>query len=383
MMDFAKRTVPYITLGALLLVTTALRAQVPPVTGSPVIIEPELLSWPADFPGESPYLTEPTANRLNDFHGEFSNCDIVLSTAGNYHMALRELWQVYLHQYASDLDIRNWFYTTSPPVSPDQIPAQVVQFGNMNARCVPQVAVGPKGIMNTLIAAGYTEGDPVKIIKNYGNVILVKKGHPKNIETVWDLGRGDVTLVTPNPYLEPGSFGNFSGSIYNIAANDPNPPDGVTADDLFNIIFNGAEPYDRHFKRSRKHKCGDHPHGKHHKRHSKPQWVVGKRIMHREQPYAVFSGKADAGVIFYHLALYFVRSFPDEFEIVPLGGTVDDPQPLVGNKIGVMQAVRIKGSMSPVGDWSPKQLEARERLMQALTGPELDQILPLHGLRRP
>lgn len=233
------------------------QAQVPTITGEPTIVAPDLLSWPQDFPQETPYLTEPTANRLNDFHGEFSNCDIVLSTAGNYHMALRELWQVYLHTYVDDLDIQTWFYTTSPPISPQQIPAGVVQFGNMNARCTPQVAVGPGGIMTKLIDANLVEGTPVKIVKNYGNVILVRKGNPKNIKGVWDLGRSDVTLVTPNPTLEGGSFGNFSGTIYNIAAaeeaNGDNPR-GLTAEALFNSIFNGGDPIDCRRNDDRRHR---------------------------------------------------------------------------------------------------------------------------------
>lgn len=99
--------------------------------------------------------------------------------------------------------------------------------------------------------------------------------------------------------------------------------------------------------------------------------------MHREQPWAVYSGKADAGVIFYHLALYFTRSFPDKFEIVPLGGTAENPEPVEGNRIGVMQAVRVKGN------WNAKQLEARERLMDALSSQDFADILPQHGLRLP
>ncbi len=344
--------------------TTALLATslgawaVPPITGKPTIVTPEtLLEWPQDFPVSDPYLTEPTANRLNDFHGQISNCDIVLSTAGNYHMALREMWQVYLKEYVQNLDIKTWFYTTSPPISPRQIPNGTVQFGNMNANCVPQVAVGPGKVMKKLIAQGVTEGKPMPVVKNQGNVILVRKGNPRHIKSVWDLGRKEVTVVTPNPYMEPGSFGNFSGSIYNIAANDLNPPKGMTAEKLFNSIFNS--------------KSDD----EHHEHHAK--WVSGKRIMHREIPWAISAGEADAGVIFYHLALYFKRTFPDKFDIVPLGGSVENPDPVAGNKIGVLKAVRIKGN------WNKKQLAAREALMKALASDTFTGILKKHGINRP
>jgi len=116
---------------------------VPKITGSPKIVSPDLLAWPSEISGVKPSLTEPTANRLNDLRGQVGRCDIVLSTAGNYHMALRELWKDYLKENAESLDIKTWYYTTSPPISPEQIASKTVQFGNLELDCVPQVAVGP------------------------------------------------------------------------------------------------------------------------------------------------------------------------------------------------------------------------------------------------
>lgn len=345
-------------LAVTLAVSTGVGA-VPKITGSPhIVTPPTLLDWPGEFPGVTPFLTEPTSNRLSDLHGAVGRCDIVLSTAGNYHMALREMWQDFLNQNAKALDIKTWYYTTSPPIAPAQITSSAVQFGNLNLNCVPQVAVGPKKLIEKLQGLGVTDGKPVKILKNYGNVILVKKGNPKNIKSVWDLGRDDVTLVTPNPKMEAGSFGNFSGSIYNIAKKDANPPKGMTAEKLFDSIFNSDQKG-----------CGTSA--------KKCSWVSGKRIMHREQPWAVNSGAADAGFIFYHLALYFVRTFPDKFEIVALGGTADEPKPVEGNKVGVLQAVRVKG------DWSDKQKQAQEKLMSAFQTDEFTAQLKKHGIRRP
>jgi len=330
----------------------------PPITGKPVIVSPEnLLEWPRDFKKRKPDLTEPTANRLNDFHGVIGRCDMSVSTAGNYHMALREIWQIYLRKYARRYGIKTWFYTTSPPISPKQVANSLVQFGNLDVRCKPMVAIGPKKLIKKLKAMRVTQGRDVPIVKNYGNVILVRKGNPKNIRSVWDLGRKDVTLVTPNPYKEKGSFGNFSGSIYNVAASDPNPPAGMTAKKLFNSIFNTDQSG-----------CTNG---------GKCKWVAGKRIMHREQPWAVASGKADAGFIFYHLALYFTRTFPDKFEIVPVGGTASRPRPAKGNKIGVMRAIRVKGR------WTRNQIRAREALFRTLQSRAFTRILKRHGLRRP
>ena len=171
------RTSIKVLLGAVLFVclnpTLAVEPPDPPVrTGSPVIDRPTLLDWPTDLPLALPDLTEPTGNRAYDLHAGFASCEIVLSTAGNYHMALRDLWyDVYLPALA-DLDVKNWLYTTSPPISPDQIANKHVSVGNVRSQCVPQVAVGPGKLMNRLrgidpVGQDLTDGGaPIPIAQN-------------------------------------------------------------------------------------------------------------------------------------------------------------------------------------------------------------------------
>ena len=65
----------------------------------------------------------------------------------------------------------------------------------------------------------------------YGGLFIADKA--KKIHNVCDLG-GKTRVATPNPYLEPGSFGNFSGTIFNVA--DQNDF-GCDATELFNSIF--------------------------------------------------------------------------------------------------------------------------------------------------
>jgi hypothetical protein len=343
---------------AMVLIAAGSASAVPPVSGTPTIDSPQLLDWGQDVDNGTPDLTEQTANRLVDLHGSFSDCDIALSTAGNYHMALRDLWyDLYLPQYAADLGIKNWFYTTSPPVALNQIKNGVVVFGNMSLRCMPQLAIGPQKVINELKAAGLTEGSQISVFRNRGNVLLVKKGNPKHIYTVWDLGRPNIAVVTPNPSYEKNTFDNYSGTIYNIAFNDgANAPEGWDADRLFNSIF-GADNRTEH--------------GENH-----PKWLAGEKIHHREMPWSIAYGRADAGVIFYHLALDAVSRFPDTFDIIPLGGTIDDPQPVSGNQVGAHFAIRIKGS------WSDKQIQATERLIDAFNSEEFTSILEKHGLER-
>jgi hypothetical protein len=353
----SKSTVSVITVMSLFLTAIAsVHAAMPVITGTPTVDSPRLLDWPRDSVSRVPDLTEPTNNRLQDLHGSVASCDsmdLVFSTAGNYHMALREMWQSVLLPRHGQY-IKSWYYTTSPPISADQITNKHVAVGNFSLECAPSVAVAPLAEVQKLQTLGLTYGAFFPVFKNRGNVILVKKGNPKHIQTVWDLGRQNVAVVTPNPTSEKSTFDNYTGSIYNIAASDLNPPGGWTAERLYNAIFNGTQSTQERAK-----------------------WYIGARIHHREVPWSVAYGNADAGVLFYHLALDAVRNFPDQFEIVPLGGTVEYPQPLPGNRIGAHYGVRLLGS------WNANQSYARERLIETFTSSEFTDILARHGMDRP
>ncbi|MHB8453115.1 MAG: substrate-binding domain-containing protein [Acidiferrobacterales bacterium] len=341
--------------------SAAAQAQLPAITGQPYIDSPKLLYWPRDFVSSGPDLTTPTANELNDLHGSVGQCDLVVSSEGNYHMALHELWMQYLKDYPNDGSTR--MYTTSPPVSPGQISGGVT-FGNLKVTCPPQIAVGSMKVMAKLQGLGALDGPPVALYANYGDVILVKKGNPKHIHTVWDLGRPDVRLVTPNPTLEPGAFSNYATTIYEVAALDPNPPSGMTADKLFNSIFNSASP-DRDGLRDSDRDADI------------PKWLAGARIHHRDEPWSIAYGHADAGVILYHLAKYIKATFPDQFDIVPIGGTVDNPQPLPGNVTGTTYIAKLNGP------WTQQQLDARDHVWNEYMSYSFTQMLDQNGLKRP
>ncbi len=159
-------------------------------------------------------------------------------------------------------------------------------------------------------------------------------------------------LVTPNPKLEPGAFGNYLTTLYGIAAHDKHAPKQMSAEALIYSIFNN---------------CDDDPN----------KWLAGARIHHRDLPWSVAYGKADAAIILYHLGLFAVQTFPDTFDVVPLGGTVADPHPLECTIITTRFVVRIKGN------WSARQLKAREKLIETLMSDDFSKILEKHGLLRP
>ncbi len=327
------------------------RAEAPKITGKPVIDAPALLDWPADQGTVRPNLNDPTANVLNDVHAQISSCDLVLSTEGNFHPALRDIWPRYLARF-KDRPLANWLYTTSPPISYEQLQHGVVQVGNLYVTCRPAVVIANRKVIEKLIKAGYTEGSAIPLLQDRGSVILVKKGNPKGICSVWDLGRDGVRLVTPNPELEPGAFANYSATIANIAAHDPHPPQGMSAARLVDLIFNGGS-------------------------RDPNKWLAGPRIHHRDLPWSVAFGRADAAVIFYHLGVFTQQTFPDRFDLVPLGGSLADPQPLKGTVVQPRYVVRIQGN------WTERQKEAREQLVETLLSPDFTKILEKRGLLRP
>lgn len=322
----------------------------PAFTGHPVPDSPHLLQWPEDNARSKPNLTDQSGNRLYDLHGHLANChdiDLIVSTEGNYNMALGDYWHnVFLKQHHAA--VKSWFYTTSPPISYDQIRNASMTIGNLDLACRPQIAIANKKVMRKLTAAHMLDGSPVPIKQTRGNVILVKKGNPKHIRTIWDLGRSDVHVVTPNPWIERGAFSNYTRTIYHIAQKDPHPPKGWTADRLFNAIF-GAKA-------------------------KRGKWLYGDRIHHRDEPQAVAYGHADAALIMYQLGHYTAQSFPDKFQIIPLGGSVDNPQPLPGSVIGTSYMARVKGH------WSPRQKRAQEALWRALQSQGFIDVLHRYGM---
>lgn len=319
---------------------------VPQPTVTPTIYTPELLPWDLDRPSLNPDLSEPTSNRIYDLHLNIADCtqiDSILSTSGNYHMALREYW--FERFLTAHPEIKNWYFSTSPPISPEQAQNSALSFGNVHLRCQPHLAVGPQSIMDKLRADGLSEGDPIPLLRNQGNVLLVKKGNPKNIRTIWDLARKDVKIATSNPFTEPGSFGNYHASLYRMAFLER----GKIAADRFHRAIFGTQD----------------------------KWITGARIHHREVPHLIAFERADAAPLFYHLAIYFQRTFPDRFEIVPLGGTANNPNPKPGNRVAQLYMIRINTNLTP------KQRAARENLIKGLRSSSFHEILIKHRLEPP
>jgi len=338
---------------------------VPTVTGDPIIVKHiGSMDWPGDKNGVVvPFLTQGDANALNDLHGEAS-CDVIISTPGNYHMALQDLMHGRADLgHASLVDqIRAQYnltvcWTTSPPINEEQIPAEVVQFGNLRIVGKPVLAMGPGGKMNNLVNKNLVDATTVKnFLRNRGNAILVRADDDNEITGICDLAEDDVRLVTPRPPARPGepkdvaaeagSFGNFSGTVYNVINDNTDLECHDDAEAIFNSFFSqdlaeldlrGLDNAFNHKKFLKVYKRDD------------VKWVASSRIMHRDVPYALCNDYADAGVIFYHQAKYLKREaakFSCDLEIIPMGGTAENPMPVAGNRVGTLKIAKVNGTFS-------------------------------------
>ena len=366
---------------------------VPAVTGEPIIVQHlGKLEWPQDDVVTSPYLTQLAANDINDLHGNLS-CELIISTSGNYHMALKDamygrpdLGHVGLLKQMGELAQFkvSICWSTSPSVSIDQITEEELQFKNIKMVGRPSLVMAPGTVMNDLVANGQVdETSRQPFMSNKGNVMLVRADKIAEIKNVCDLGKSGIRVVTPHPELEPGSFGNFSETIFNVA--DQNGLCDATM--LFNSIFDQDlnlfdlsafnNPYDIDAVLS-VFGLGSIPQA------NVPKWIASSRIMHRDIPYALCHNEADAGIIFYHQAVYLkdtVALTGCNLEIVHLDGNPDVTVPipgLPGNRVGVMHIAKVNGS------YAKKVNNARNTLYDFFTtSPIWMQLLTEYGMTTP
>ncbi len=369
--------------------SSATSLAVPPVTGDPLIVKHlGSVNWPQETPTTIPFLTQGDANALNDMHGDVS-CDVNISTPGNYHMALRDamygrpdLGHTGLVEQVAALYGTTVCWTTSPPVNEEQIPAESLQFKNVDLVGRPALAMGPGKKMNNLVRKGLVDSSTrQKFMRNRGNVMLVRAEKENQISGICDLKKG-ARFVTPNPpgssASEGGSFGNFSGTLYNVIANNASLPCHANADEIFNDIFSQDTSK---LKTENLAVTFDHEKFLEVYQDEDVRWVASSRIMHRDIPYALCNNYADAGIIFYHQAIYLKREMAVlgcNLNIVPLGGSEENPAPLSGNKIGALHIAKV------TGDFSTNVMGARDLIYNFITAdPIWTRIMDDHGMDDP
>lgn len=228
------------------------------------------------------------SNICLDFHGDPVAARLVIYSDGNHHMALQQVVQFFLHQHPGLNDI---FYATTPPsVLIQSMDQQGIRVGNLILSRQPDVFIGPVSAMKILQKKNRISQYHA-FARSQGNVLLIKKGNPKQITTISDVLRPEVTLFISNPNNEKASYEVYYNSL--IAICEQNNIDNTLLTSK-NILY-------------------------------------GERIHHREVAQAIYSNKADVAIVYYHLALRYCRIFPDEFDFIPLGGSKEQPDPVTGN----------------------------------------------------
>lgn len=280
-----------------------------------------LLDWGKEYinDNEGEAVWHHTGTNLTlDFHGDPVDADLVVYSDGNHHMALLEAVKLFRTQH----ELRDIFYTTTPP-GPlvAALRGNGLRLGNLLLSRRPDVFISPDFFLNPLFDEGLI-GQPKPLFRSRGNVLLVLNGNPKSIDSVEDLSRADVKTFISNPNTEKASSSAYSETLNNL---------GLPATNV--------------------------------------QLVVGERIHHREAPQAVADGRADCAVLYYHLALRYVRIFPGQFEIIALGGTPEDPKPGTGNIIS-------SSDIASVGDGGVYG----NRFVEFMLSEKVAEIYRYHGM---
>lgn len=287
------------------------------------------LDWPDEqAAGDTNYArwSQPGSNICLDFHGDPARAKLVVFSDGNHHMALRDCLDLFLRQ---NIGLSGIFYATTPPAPiVGMLKNGGLQMGNLIISASPHVFISPPEVLDKLVAGGFMSGH-VPFVQNRGSVLLVRKENPGQIFNVSDLMREDIRLFISNPDTEKVSYTAYHNTLKDLSSN-PDFPDEKIA---------------------------------------KGQVIFGERIHHREAPKAVADGRADAAIVYYHLALRYIRIFPSLFEIIPLGGTPSDPQPLPGNVISSTHA----GLVNRGGRWG-------ESFLRFLSTKIVKEIYSHHGL---
>lgn len=294
-----------------------------------------MLNWPEEIPAVNdavPGWRHPGSNICLDLHGDPAKANLVVFSDGNHHMALTETLALFQQTHPA---VQGVFYVTTPP-GPVLLLLRhgSLRIGNLILSARPHVFISPPAVLDNLVREGYMPRH-MPFMRNQGSVLLVKKDNPKNISGVADLNRQDVRLFLSNPTTETVSYQGYVRTLAGVAARE-------------NIALSFLT---------------DDPPG--------ARICYGEQIHHREAPQAIIDGRADVGVVYYHLALRYTRIFPELFAMIPLGGTIDQPQPYPENVISLSHA----GLIGDGGRWGAVFLDF-------LASEAVSQIYSHHGLLR-
>lgn len=144
----------------------------------------------------------------------------------------------------------------------------------------PDLVMAGDGPLKKLASDGFLAPIARRFARNRGMSFLVRAGNPLGLHTVQDLvdRRARVVLATSQ---EAGAREQYLDTLSMLAS----------ADAVKAVLSRETSDFPGRLG-----------------------------IQHRDVPFAVANGIADAGLIVHHLALYYAETFPKEFEVVSLPG---------------------------------------------------------------
>ena len=154
------------------------------------------------------------ANICLDFNGDPTAAKLVVYSDGNHHMALEECVACHL---ADNPDMGDNLYTTTPPGPLVQaVKTSVLHVGNLALSILPNVFIGPEVILDRLVASGTMDSHQA-FAESRGNVLLVGRENPKDIQGVADIMRDDSRVAVSNPESEKASFQCYLDTLVVLA----------------------------------------------------------------------------------------------------------------------------------------------------------------------
>ncbi|GAC1312867.1 MAG: substrate-binding domain-containing protein [Mucilaginibacter sp.] len=147
-------------------------------------------------PQSKTMFTVPGIDNVPDFYGDINDPQLVIFFAGNQFMCIDDLLAAFKTQYPSYQRI---FAETLPPgILAKQIISGALTVGNMRITLKPDVYTAGKTRMDQM--PGYFS----KTVLYAQNrlAIMVRKGNPKKIKGLRDLGRPGIRVSMPNPEWE-------------------------------------------------------------------------------------------------------------------------------------------------------------------------------------
>ena len=152
---------------------------------------------PWNIPPQSAVMfTVPGVNNIPDLYGDINDPDLVIFFGGNQFMCIDDLITAFKKQYPQ---YKRIFAETLPPgILAKQIEGGSLTIGNLRISLAPDIYTAGKSQIEQMMQ--YLT-DTARYAFNK-LAIMVRKGNPKNILSLRDLGNSYVRVSMPNPAWE-------------------------------------------------------------------------------------------------------------------------------------------------------------------------------------